>query len=314
VWKAETVVNGAGVIACLGEPLVCFASPPGSSLLDSESAQVSEGGAEFNVAVHLARLGTAVRFVGAVGDDVLGRRIQARLRREGVDTAALQQHAGERTGAYVKEWTAKSRNVVYLRAGSAASHLAAVPAQALRDVTHVHVSGITPALSDDAARLIDSLLSRPRAYTVSFDVNYREKLWPAGEAAPHLARMARLADLVLVGRDEAEQLWGTTTADDLRRLLAEPVELVVKDDDREAVAWSGESRVAVVPTPVDVTEPVGAGDAFAAGYIYGRARGYPPRAALVAGHRVARATLQAADDLGSPVPAHELERLLKENR
>jgi 2-dehydro-3-deoxygluconokinase len=307
-----TVVNGDGVIACIGEPLVCFASPPGSSLLESGCADVSEGGAEFNVAVHLARLGDAVRFVGAVGDDVLGRRIQARLLREGVDTSALQQHRGERTGAYVKDWTVKGRNVVYLRAGTAASRLAAVSAEALRDVTHVHVSGITPSLSEDCGRLLDGLLSRPRAYTVSFDVNYREKLWQADEAAPHLARMAGVADLVLVGRDEAEQLWGTTTADDVRRLLAEPAELVVKDDGREAVAWSGRSRVALAPTPVDVTEPVGAGDAFAAGYIYGRGRGYPPRAALAVGHRLARTALQATDDLGSPVPVYELERLLKE--
>jgi 2-dehydro-3-deoxygluconokinase len=308
------VVNGDGVVACVGEPLVCFASAPGSSLLDSGCAPVSEAGAEFNVAVHLARLGTAVRFVGAVGDDVLGRRIHARLRREGVDTTALQPDRHAPTGAYVKEWTAKGRNVVYLRTGSAASRLATVPAQALRDVTHVHLSGITPALSDVTARLVDTILSRPRAYTVSFDVNFREKLWPAGRAAGRLARLAALADVVLVGRDEAEQLWGTTTVDDVRRLLAEPAELVVKDDERAAVAWAGVTRVALVPTPVEVTEPVGAGDAFAAGYIYGRGRGYPPRAALAAGHRLAKAVLQAADDLGSPVPADELERVLKDNR
>jgi 2-dehydro-3-deoxygluconokinase len=309
-----TAVNGAGVLACLGEPLVCFASPSGSSLLDSEYAGVSEGGAEFNVAIHLARLHSVVRFISAVGDDVLGHRIQARLLREGVDISALQQRRDEPTGAYVKEWTLNGRNVVYLRAGTAASRLAAVPAKALRDVTHLHVSGITPALSEDCARLHDRLLSRPRGYTVSFDVNYRDKLWPADEAAPLLARMAGAADLVLVGRDEAEQLWGTATADEIRRLLADPAELVVKDNEREAVAWSGTSRVALVPPPVDVTEPVGAGDAFAAGYIYGRARGYPPRAALAAGHRLAQAALQAADDLGSPVPVDELERLLKENR
>jgi 2-dehydro-3-deoxygluconokinase len=92
------------------------------------------------------------------------------------------------------------------------------------------------------------------------------------------------------------------------------VELVVKDDRHEAVAWSPGSRVALAPTPVDVTEPVGAGDAFAAGYLFGRYRGYPPRAALAAAHRLARAALEAADDLGSPVPSDELERLLKENR
>jgi 2-dehydro-3-deoxygluconokinase len=309
-----TAVDGTGVIACVGEPLVCFASSPGSSLFDSACADVAEGGAEFNVAVHLARLGNAVRFIGAVGNDVLGRRIQLRLSHEGVDTSGLQQQPDEHTGAYVKDWTVKGRNVVYLREGSAASRLSAVSAVAVRDVTHLHVSGITPALSEQCARLVDRLVSRPRSYTVSFDVNYREQLWKADEAAPQLARIANEADLVLVGRDEAEQLWDIATVDQVRRLLAEPAELVVKDDDREAVAWSGTLRVALAPTHVDVIEPVGAGDAFAAGYIYGRGRGYSPRAALAAGHRLASAALQAADDLGAAVPVDELERLLKENR
>jgi 2-dehydro-3-deoxygluconokinase len=309
-----TAVNGAGVIACLGEPLICFASPPGSSLRDSGYAEVSEGGAEFNVAVHLARLGKTVRFISAVGDDVLGHRIRARLMREGVDTSALQQHSDRRTGAYVKDWTPTGRNVVYLREGSAASQLAAVWPEALHDVTHVHLSGITPSLSEGCARLIDNVVSRPRGYTVSFDVNYRQQLWKRREAAPHLARLAEAADLVLVGRDEAEQLWGTRTADDVRAVLAQPPELVVKDDEREAVTWSAGSRVAIAPPRVDIVEPVGAGDAFAAGYIYARVSGYPPIVALAAGHRLASAALQAADDLGAPVPVDELERLLKENR
>ncbi|HEY3260878.1 MAG TPA: sugar kinase [Pseudonocardiaceae bacterium] len=307
-----TAVNGDGVIACVGEPLVCFASTPRSSLVDSGCAEVSEGGAEFNVAVHLARLGNAVRFVSAIGDDVLGRRIEARLHREGIDTTTLRRQPGERTGAYVKDWTPSGRNVVYLRQGSAASRLAELPAQALRDVTHLHVSGITASLSDACRGLVDRLLSGPRGYTVSFDVNYREKLWPAAEAAPVLQRLASAADLVLVGRDEAEQLWGTATADDVRRLLPRPAELVVKDDDREAVAWSGTSRVALAPTPVEVTEPIGAGDAFAAGYLHARLHGHAPRPAIAVGHRMAQAALQAADDLGAPVPVEELDRLLKE--
>jgi 2-dehydro-3-deoxygluconokinase len=172
------------------------------------------------------------------------------------------------------------------------------------------VSGITAALSEDCAALLDRLLARPRRYTVSFDVNHRDNLWPTARAAARLAPMCRAADLVLVGRDEAEQLWGTPTADDIRRLLPDPAELVVKDDGREATVWSGPDRVALAPPPVAVTEPVGAGDAFAAGYLYGRLRGHPPRAALAAGHRLARAALQARDDLGPPVGVDELDRLL----
>ncbi|MFZ5871203.1 MAG: PfkB family carbohydrate kinase, partial [Actinomycetota bacterium] len=200
-----TVVDSSGVIACVGEPLVCFASPPGESLLDSGSALVSEGGAELNVAVHLARLGVAVRFVGAVGDDVLGRRLMRRLRRENVDVSGLQVEAGQRTGAYVKEWSL-SRDVVYLRAGTAASRLSEVSPAALRGVSHVHVTGITASLSAACGRLLDALLAPSRGYTVSFDVNFRDRLWPPEEAGPRLRELARRSDLVLVGRDEADRL------------------------------------------------------------------------------------------------------------
>jgi 2-dehydro-3-deoxygluconokinase len=308
-----TVVSGDGVIACVGEPLVCFSSPPGSSMLDSPCAEVGEGGAEFNVAIHLARLGLPVRFVGAIGDDVLGRRIEERLRREGVDGSALHREPGGRTGAYVKDWTLTGRNVVYLRAGSAASRMDPPP-EAFRGVGHVHLSGITAALSDRCAGLLDRLLGRPRAYTVSFDVNYRDKLWPPAQAARRLAGMARAADLVLVGLDEAEQLWGTVTAAEVRHFLRDTAEVVVKDDLRDATAWSGTDRVMLAPSPVHITEPVGAGDAFAAGYLYARLHGGAPLRALATGHRLAREALQAADDLGRPVPSDELDRLLEGDR
>lgn len=296
------------VIACLGEPLICFSAP---SVLDSPTARISEGGAEFNVAVHLARLSQRVRFVGAVGDDVLGRRIEARLRREGVDVSAFQRQPGEHTGAYVKD--PSSRSVAYLRAGSAASKLAPGP-NALAGVRHLHLTGITAALSEQCADVLDQLLTKPRPYTVSFDVNYRAALWPPDEAALCLARMTGRADVVLVGRDEAQQLWGTDTAEDIRGLLGRAPELVVKDDGRDSIAWLGDDRVDLAPDAVDILEPVGAGDAFAAGYLYGRLRGHPPASALATGHRMARAALQAADDLGEPVSRNELDRLLEGSR
>jgi 2-dehydro-3-deoxygluconokinase len=293
------------VIACVGEPLICFSSP---SLLDTRVADIGEAGAEFNVAVHLARFGLGVRFVGAVGDDVLGQRIEARLRREGVDVSALHREPGGRTGAYVKDTA--NRDVVYFRAGSAASRFTPPP-HAFDGVRHVHLTGIGAALSDACADALDHLLDRPRTYTVSFDVNHRAKLWDADDAALCLARLTGKADLVFVGRDEAELLWGTTTADEIRTLLGHPAELVVKDDDRAAVAWLGADRVALAPEQVAIVEPVGAGDAFAAGYLYGRGQGHGPLAALAAGHRLARAALTASDDLGDPVPRDELDRLLE---
>ncbi|MFP5333802.1 MAG: sugar kinase [Actinomycetes bacterium] len=306
-----TVVDLRGVVACVGEPLVCFSSPPGASLADSLTAEVSEGGAELNVAVHLARLGTPVRFVGAVGDDVLGRRLVARLQREHVDTTRLQVRNGERTGAYVKDWSGERRDVVYLRAGTATSRLSQLPPDALAGVSHLHVSGITASLSEDCLALVDALTGETRSYTVSFDVNHREKLWERGDADALLRGIAQRADLVLVGLDEAQRLWGVTTADDVHDVLPNVPELVVKDDARDATVWSGRDRVTLAPDVVRVVEVVGAGDAFAAGYLYARGNGAPPRVALAAGHRLARNALLATDDLGEPVPAQEMRALLQ---
>ncbi|MFP3589050.1 PfkB family carbohydrate kinase, partial [Paraburkholderia sp. SIMBA_055] len=87
------------------------------------------------------------------------------------------------------------------------------------------------------------------------------------EAGERILAAARRADIVLVGRDEAETLWATTTADEVRDLLPSPAHLVVKDSDVEAVEFSAEGRTAVPARKVEVIEAVGAGDAFAAGWI-----------------------------------------------
>src|SRR5205085_4447622 len=95
----------------------------------------------------------------------------------------------------------------------------------------VHISGITPALSTSCLALVETLLgtARPRGVRVLFDVNHRPRLWAPEVAAPVLLALARQADTVFVGLDEAQTLWGTATADDVRRLIGGTGVLVVKD-------------------------------------------------------------------------------------
>ena len=106
---------------------------------------------------------------------------------------------------------------------------------------------------------------------MAFDVNHRAALWAPGAAASALLPLARRADLVFVGLDEAECLWHTATADDVRALLPEPTTLVVKDGDVGATefrrAAGADHRTFVPAIPTEVVEAVGAGDAFAAGYL-----------------------------------------------
>lgn len=293
-----------GIVLCVGEPLIALTPEAGRSLASADSFTVAEGGAELNVAIHLARLGVPVRFAGRAGDDALGHRLRATLSREGVDVSALVLDGVRPTGLYLKEPGEGGTAVLYYRRGSAASVLERLPDRALAGVTHVHVTGIVAALSAACLRLVRRILTDQRPTTVSFDLNYRPALWRADVAGPVLIDLARRADIVFVGLDEAHQLWGADSDQAVRALLPEPAEVVVKDGRRPAVAYvGGESRVVEPALTVDVIEPVGAGDAFAAGYLATRREGGDVGSALRVGHALAAGVLRANSDHGVPPDA-----------
>lgn len=290
-----------GIVLCVGEPLIALTPEAGESLESADRFTVAEGGAELNVAIHLARLGVPVRFAGRVGDDPLGRRLRATLSREGVDVSALALDEALPTGLYLKEPGQGGTAVHYFRRGSAATILDRLPDGARDGVAHVHVTGIVAALSDACRSLVLGLLADQRSYAVSFDVNYRPALWEPGVAAPVLMNLARHADIVFVGLDEARRLWRADSPQAVRSLLPQPAEVVVKDGERPAVAYvRGEPTVVEPALTVDVVEPVGAGDAFAAGYLATRLDGGDVRSALRVGHALASDVLRANSDHGAP--------------
>jgi 2-dehydro-3-deoxygluconokinase len=293
--------DDTGVVLCVGEPLIALAPEPGDSLSDTDRVLVSEGGAELNVAVHLARLGVRVRFAGRVGDDPLGRRLHAVLLREGVDASGLTFDPTRPTGVYFKQHASAGTSFHYYRDGSAASALGELPRTARADVRHVHLTGILPALSDSCRRLTERLMTERREATRSFDVNYRAPLWKPEAAAPVLRDLADRADIAFVGLDEAHALWGADTPDDVRRLLPSVRELVVKDSERPALAFvNGHARVSEPPVAREVVDPVGAGDGFAAGYLAARLTGKDVRSALRLGHTIAADVLGTHGDHGDP--------------
>jgi len=206
--------------------------------------------------------------------------------------------------------------MTYRRAGSAASAMtpafldtAAVHAR-LAAARVVHTSGITAALSDSCAALVHELTGRRRSGVLSFDVNWREQMWPGGDPAV-VAALADRADLVLVGGDEAERVFGTDDPAQLRRLLPHPRWLVVKDGARRALAVDRAGAVIDQPAlHVEVVEPIGAGDAFAAGLLTGLVRGEPLARCLRRGHLSAAAVLTVAGDSAPPPPDEVLDPLL----
>ncbi|RLK52703.1 sugar kinase [Microbacterium telephonicum] len=303
----------SGILLAAGETMAMVAPLTAEAVPDAAAFRVDAGGAESNVAGHVAALGHPARWVSRLGDDPLGHRVAAQLAARGIDLSAVVFDPQHRTGLYVKN---PGRGVHYYRDGSAAAHLDAADADAvdLDGVAIVHVSGITAALGDTAPAFLDRLVDRAReaGIPVSFDVNHRAALWPAEAAAPVLQGLARRADIVFVGRDEAETLWGTATAADVRALLPEVAELVVKDGEIGATVFEAGTETFVASVVVDVVEPVGAGDAFAGGYLAARLSGAPADARLAAGHARAALTLQTTGDVPDadiPHPLPESEPL-----
>jgi 2-dehydro-3-deoxygluconokinase len=150
-------------------------------------------------------------------------------------------------------------------------------------------------LLDRLAALRDTL-----GFTLSVDLNWRPALWRDTDPAP-LWRLLRAADVVLIGADEAMLFAGTSDPQELRQLLGPRSTLVVKSDAHVALALEPSGRSTEVPAlTVEVVEPVGAGDAFAAGYLAGTLQGLPMEQRLRLGHLSAAAVLAVPDDHAAP--------------
>ncbi|MFG3013449.1 sugar kinase [Streptomyces cinerochromogenes] len=306
----------------LGETMVTFLPSRPGRLADVPSFDRAIGGAESNVACALAAFGHTARWVGRVGADGFGDHLVERIAGYGVDVTAVHRDPDRPTGVYFR--TAGDRGtgaheVAYYRAGSAASamSLTTVDLAAVRAARVLHLSGITAALSDDCRELLHELTApAPGRPTVSFDVNHRPGLWRDREGGRVLLELARRADIVFVGEDEAEEAWGVTGGPDaIRRELPEPGVLVVKQGEKGATAFEGRCtgergtgtfepalRTAVVAT-------TGAGDAFAAGFLSATLRGLPVRGRLRHGHLFAAAALTAPGDLAAPPARDHADRL-----
>ncbi|MCO4695575.1 sugar kinase [Streptomyces sp. RO-S4] len=342
-------------VVALGESMVTFLPTRPGRLADVPSFHRSIGGAESNVACVLAAAGHSTRWVSRVGADGFGDHLVEAIGAYGVDVSHVRRDPDRPTGVYFR--TAGDRaddthEVAYYRAGSAASAMspAGVDLDAVRAGRVLHLSGITAALSPDCLALMRELTApRQGRPLISFDVNHRPGLWGEGRNPDVLLELARGADIVFVGEDEAEEAWGITggpTA--IREALPEPGVLVVKQGARGATAFRSPAgdraagatgvgplersrewgRAGADGTPqspgcdntprpaatspaleVDVVATTGAGDAFAAGFLSATLRDLPLTTRLRHGHLMAAATLTAPGDLATPPPRPLADRL-----
>lgn len=299
-------------LVCVGESMAMFVPDRALPMSEATWYRPTVAGAESNVAAFAAALGLHAAWISRVGDDPFGAYLVRELDELGVDVRFVARDSVLSTGVAFKEPSVDGTRVRYFRRGSAASEMNEQTARIVRRLGSVlvHLSGITPALSGSCKALVESLVTdRPPGSIVSFDVNWRPSLWN-GRDPNVVLDLAREADIVFVGQDEAEDLWGVRNVEDVRRILPEPTIVVVKQGAAGATAFSGGESVFVSSLDVPVVEPVGAGDAFAAGFLVGTRQGLEMRARLRLGNIVAAAALRVSSDVGPLPPADVIETLL----
>lgn len=255
-------------LVTLGEAMALFQPLHEGPLAHAPLFTRTVAGAELNVAVALARLGYAVRWIGRLGTDPFGDAVMRTLAGEGVDTAFVERDAQAPTGLFFREYRGEEPVAHYYRALSAASLLSAQDVQPgwFADARWLFVTGITPALSPGCreATFAAVRLARELGLLIAFDPNLRRKLWPEDVARATLLELAALCDVLLPGREEAEFLLGPGTPEDHARAFLDlgPRVVVLK------LGVGGALGVHAPALPVTrIVDPIGAGDAFAAGLV-----------------------------------------------
>ena len=296
-------------VVCFGELLLRLNAPDRELLLQSGQLRVYVGGAEANVAVSLSRLGHATSMVSVVPDSPLGSACVGELRRHGVGTESIRQVPG-RLGIYFMASGAGQRpsEIVYDRADSA---FALAPDEAtnwrttLAGAKWLHISGITPALGARAAEatLRAARAAREAGVSVSFDCNYRAKLWETwmGDAAHFLRALSDQADLLFADERAIALTLGLTLPDlppadrfqhaanrafdafpTLQRLTTMVrVEHTVDSHELSAQQMTRQGFTTTRSYTLDaIVDRIGTGDAFAAGILHGCLTGMSEQATL----------------------------------
>lgn len=276
-------------LVTVGEALAVLSSPEPGPLALGAAMRLGIAGAESNVAIGVSRLGGSATWIGRVSDDELGELILRELRAEGVTALATRDSAP--TSLLLKEQRTTNRGRTrYYRTHTAGVRLCPqdVPEHLVAGAAVLHITGITPALGDAPALAVRTAVDIASAagVPISLDINFRSLLWDETRARETLLPLLRKADLVFAGSYEARLMVPGTPEGDGPEQLAKsicalgPAGAVIKMGDAGAFALLDGKGYRQPAVPVSVHDTVGAGDAFAAGYLAELLAGEPPERRL----------------------------------
>ena len=265
-------------VVTIGETMLRLTTPPGWALEQTAYLLVDVAGAESNVAIALSRLGISSGWVSRLVDNPLGRRICNEIRAHGVDVSRVLWTSAERVGTYFVELGRAPRQsrIIYDRAGSAITGINPdeVDWAYVQQARLVHLTGITPGLSPTCRALVARALDEAhrRGVQRSFDVNYRARLWSPSDAAAALSPLLVQMDLLISTAADARSVFNISGSPaEIAAALQDrfAAQTVVVTDEGKAAAVRGGVREERDGYPVDTVDRIGAGDAFAAGFIRG---------------------------------------------
>ncbi len=290
-------------VVTFGEAMVRLSPPHFARLEQAHSLDVAVGGAEYNVAVAASRLGLKSAWVSRLPDNPLGRMIRNRAREHGVDTSHIVWGKDGRVGLYFLELGASPRPsaVFYDRSHSAISQVRKEEidwACLLRETAVFHVTGITPALSDTAAETTLAVLgaAKEAGCKVSYDLNYRARLWSEEKAREVQEPMMEYVDIFVSTEEDTGRVFNISVAEeagnrDFTTVSAESYKVVARKlqerfgfevvlitlrenlsvwrNNWTAIAYSKGKLFEDKKYEVEIVDRVGAGDSFVAGFLYG---------------------------------------------
>jgi 2-dehydro-3-deoxygluconokinase len=267
-------------VITLGETMLRLSPVTVSTLEETQQFQVDVAGAESNVAVGLARMGMSVGWVSKLVDNAIGRLIAKRIQWHGVDVSRIVWSDEGRNGLYYLEPGVAPRptRLIYDRADSAFTPLRfeEIDWDFFKTARLVHLSGITPALGERIHELTHQIIDhvKPSGTLISFDVNYRSKLWAPAMAQKRLASIVEKVDVLICSLKDAATVFeiGAADAEDVAKGLHQRYcnqMVVLTMADKGALALDGKNIWYQDAYQAASIDRIGRGDSFSAGFLYG---------------------------------------------
>ncbi|MGN8646318.1 sugar kinase [Gracilibacillus sp. HCP3S3_G5_1] len=289
----------------IGESMVLFIPDSTGPLRFAERFSRKIGGAESNVAIALARLGHKTGWISKLGHDEFGLYVRNFIRSEGVDVSQVTFDNELPTSVFFKERRPNSDPAIYYyRKNSAFSSISKqeLDHEYIAKAKYLHLTGITPALSDSAQEAVFTMLklAKENRQKIIFDPNVRLKLWSSKAAREVLVEIAKQSTIVMPGLEEGQLLTNKIIPEDIANdLLKYETEVVVIKLGEEGAFYATRNESAYVSgyKVRNIVDTVGAGDGFAAGFISGLLNGWSYSEAVKLGNRIGAYALEVEGDV-----------------